>query len=106
MSKKLFWLFPVLFTMTALSQDIQVNRQNKTIAVTAEESTTADAEIAVLAIGYHNFAPVQDAAFRENVRVAERITQALLDAKVVVENIETDKFRLGHVNLMEGGLKK
>jgi uncharacterized protein YggE len=77
-----------------LGQDIQVNRQNKTIAVTADESTTADAELAVLAIGYHNYGVTQDGAFLENVRVADRITNALLDAKVPKANIETDKLQL------------
>lgn len=99
--RKILCLFPVLVAMAALCQDIQVNRQNKTIAVTADESTTADAEVAVLAIGYHNYAPTQDAAFRENVRAAEQITQALLQAKVAADNIETDKLRLGRTQADE-----
>ncbi len=83
------------------AQDIQVNRQNKTIAVTAEESTTADAEIAVLEIGYHNYGVTQDAAFQDNVRAAERITKALLDAKVPKANIETEKLRLARTEIDE-----
>jgi uncharacterized protein len=79
---------------TLLAQDIQVNRQNKTIAVTAEESITADAEVAVLAIGYHNYAPSQDVAFQDNVRASNRITDALLAAGVPKANIETGKLRL------------
>jgi hypothetical protein len=54
------FVFRILFLFLisgALAQDIQVNRQNKTIAVTADESVTADPEVAVLAIGYHNYAP-------------------------------------------------
>jgi uncharacterized protein len=84
-----------------LAQDIQVNRQNKTIAVTAEESTTANAEVAVLAIGYHNYGVTQDTAFQENVRGAERITKALLDAKVPKANIETDKLQLSRTEIDE-----
>jgi uncharacterized protein len=90
---KSLWLI-VLISVTCVGQDIQINRQNKTIAVTADDSVTADAEVAVLAIGYHNYAPTQEAAFRENVRAAEKIVQALLDAKVLTENIETDKLNL------------
>jgi len=101
MLKKLLWLFPAFISLTCLSQDIQVNRQNKTIAVTADESITADAEVAVLAIGYHNYAPTQDAAFRENVRIAEQITQALLQAKIASDNIETDKLGLGRTEADE-----
>ena len=99
---------PIFFTTTViaitgslLAQDIQVNRQNKTIAVTADESTTADAEIAALEIGYHNYGLTQDAAFRENVQAAERITKALLDAKVPKANIATEKLRLARPEIDE-----
>lgn len=84
-----------------LAQDIQVNRQNKTIAVTADESATADAEVALLAIGYRNYGVTQDATFQENVRAAERITKALLDAKVPKANIETDKLQLTRAEIDE-----
>lgn len=84
-----------------LAQDIQVNRQNKTIAVTADESITADAEVALLTIGYRNYGVTQDAAFRENVRVAEQIIKALLDAKVPKTNIETDKLQLTRAEIDE-----
>jgi len=97
MSKKLFWLSIVLISAGSLGQDIQVNRQNKTIAVTADDSITAEAEVAVLAIGYHNYAPTQDTAFRENVRAAEQIVKALLDFRVPAGNIETQSLRLSRV---------
>ncbi len=97
MTRKLLYLLPALVAASALSQDIQVNRQNKTIAVTAEESVTADAEVAVLALGFHNYGATQDAAFHENVRAAERITKAMLDAKIPEANIETEKLSLGPV---------
>ena len=99
-----FFLFTTTVIAVAgslLAQDIQVNRQNKTIAVTADESITADAEVALLTIGYRNYAVTQDAAFRENVRVAEQITKALLDAKVPKTNIETDKLQLTRAEIDE-----
>lgn len=70
MKRFLVTLAVIAITGSLLAQDIQVNRQNKTISVTADESATADAEIAVLAIGYHNYGPTQDAAFQENVRAS------------------------------------
>ena len=79
------------------AQDIQVNRQNRTIAVTADESITADAEVAVIEIGYHNYGPKEDAAFQGNVRAAGKITEALLAAGIPRANIETGKLRLGLV---------
>lgn len=101
MRSLLFTITVIAITGSPFAQDIQVNRQNKTIAVTADESTTTDAEVAVLAIGYHNYGLTQDAAFRENVRAAERITNALLDAKVPKANIETEKLRLARVEIDE-----
>jgi uncharacterized protein len=95
--KRSLWLALVLVATNCVCQDIQINRQNKTIAVTADDSVTADAEVAVLAIGYHNYGLTQDAAYRENVRAAEKIVHALLDAKIPAENVETDKLNLAHV---------
>ena len=93
MSVKILWLFPLMF-VTCFPQEIQVNRQNKTIAVTADDSIAADPEIAVLSLGYHSYAPTQDQAFRENVRVADQITRALLDTKIPEANIGTEKLQL------------
>jgi uncharacterized protein len=92
--KRFLFLIAVVSIPSLFAQDIQVNRQNKTIAVTAEESTTTDAEVAVLEIGYHNYGITHDAAFQENVTVAERVTEALLNAKVPKTNIETEKLQL------------
>lgn len=97
MSCKTLWIFLVLLGITCFAQDIQVNRQNKTIAVTADESITADAEVAVLSIGYHNYAPTQDQAFRENVRLADQITHALLQAKILEGDIESEKLQLSRI---------
>ncbi len=96
-----FMIGIVAITGSLFAQDIQVNRQNKTISVTADESAAADAEVAVLEIGYHNFGITQDAAFQENVRVAERITKTLLDAKVPKANIETEKLHLARTEIDE-----
>lgn len=81
----------------ASAQDIQVNRQNKTIAVTADESVTADPEVATIAIGYHNYAPTQDSAFQDNVRASDAIIKAVLAAGVNKSDIETEKLRLARI---------
>ncbi|MGB9072148.1 MAG: SIMPL domain-containing protein [Terriglobales bacterium] len=101
MKRFLFMIALIAISGSLFAQDIQVNRQNKTIAVTADDSVTADAEIAVLEIGYHNYAPTQDGAFYENVRVAEQITKAFLDAKIPKANIETQKLRLTRTEIDE-----
>jgi uncharacterized protein YggE len=99
MKKTALLLSLTLLGARAFAQDIQVNRQNKTIAVTAEESVTADAEVAVLAIGYHNYGLTQDSAFHENVRAAEKIASAILAARIPEGNIETEKLSLGRAQI-------
>ena len=100
MFKTISWLFSFLLVATVCHcQDIQVNRQNKTIAVTADDSVSVDAEVAVLEIGYHNYASTQDSAYRDNLRAAKRITDAVLEAKVPTANIETEKLRLDRAQL-------
>ncbi|HLW89184.1 MAG TPA: SIMPL domain-containing protein [Terriglobales bacterium] len=88
-------------TTCLVAQDIQVNRQNKTIAVTADESVTADAEVAELTIGYQNFATTQDVAFQDNVKIADHITKGFLDAGIPKQNVETEKLRLGRADIDE-----
>jgi uncharacterized protein YggE len=80
-----------------LAQDIQVNRQNKTIAVTADESVTADPEVAVLTLGHRDFAPSYDAAFQQNISASDKITKALMSVGVPIANIETEKLSLERV---------
>ena len=97
LSVSLFILLAFVVLLPAMAQEIQVSRQNKTIAVTAEESITADAEVAVVNIGYHNYGPTQDAAFQNNVRVSNEITKALLDAGIPKANIETQNLHLTRI---------
>lgn len=83
---------------TAWGQEIQVNRQNKTIAVLAEGSVIVEPEVATVTVGFNNYGLTNDAAFQENVRASNRITKALLDAHVAKESIETEAMRLGRVD--------
>jgi len=91
----------ILAPALAFSQEIQVNRQNKTIAVTADETAEANAEVAVLAIGYHNYSPTQGAAFQDNVHASNVISKALLDAGVSKDVIETQKLQLTMTDIDE-----
>ncbi len=98
MQQSTLLLLACAINLTAASgQDVQVSRQNKTIAVTAEDSIGADPEVAILAIGYHNYAATHADAFRENVRVSNGITQAVLNSSVPKANIETEGLTLDRV---------
>lgn len=77
--------------------NVQINRENKTISVVAEETVTADAEVAVVELGVHNEAVSKDMAFRENVQVAERVLKAILEAGVPKDRIETENLSLNRL---------
>lgn len=65
-------LWCILGLVSALGQQIVVNRQNKTIAITADDSVSVDPEVATITVGYQNYAPAKDAAYEENVRVSNK----------------------------------
>lgn len=90
-------LIALIFNLPTAAQQIEVNRQNRTIAVIAEDSITADPEIGFIVVGYHNYGPTKDAAFQDNVRVAKQITRTLSDANVPKETIETRTLELQRV---------
>ena len=66
----------------------------KTIEVSATEKIEVIAEIATLKIGCQNQAATKDGAYAENTRIANNVIQALLDAGVPKEAIETESLNL------------
>jgi len=83
-----------LVSLPAVGQQIQVNRQNKTIAITADESVSVDAEVATITVGYQNYALTKDAAYSESLRVSNEVTKALLNGGVPKSALETESVRL------------
>jgi uncharacterized protein len=79
---------------TALSQTVQVSRQNKTIEVTVTQRISVDAEVADVTIGCLEYGPTHDSAFQENLRVADQVVKALLAAGVPKENITSSRIDL------------
>jgi uncharacterized protein YggE len=80
--------------LPAFGQQIQVNRQNKTIAITVDESVSVDPEVATITVGYQNYAPTKDAVYGDNIRVSNEVTKALLNVGVPKSAIETESVRL------------
>jgi uncharacterized protein len=81
----------------ALAQDVQVNRQNRTIAVQVTETLEVEPELAIVRFGYHSFGLTQESAYQDNTRVASKIIDALLAAGLKKESIETESVNLGRV---------
>ena len=86
-------LLVCLLSQPFWAQNIDVNRTNKTISIMSEGSAEADAEVALVEVGHQNFGPTRDQTYQEAVQAASRITQALQQAGIPRENIETTRLR-------------
>ncbi len=80
--------------LAPLAQPQHVATDRKTIEISATEKTVVAADIATVKIGYQNLSATKDAAYGENTRVANKIIQAILDAGVPKDAIETESLRL------------
>jgi uncharacterized protein len=90
--------FGVLLAVSgAFAQDVQVSRENKTVAVTTAETLELEPEYGIVKLGFHNYAASQDIAYEDNGRLAAKIIKALLGAGVKKEDIETEAIQLGRV---------
>src|ERR1700678_2631183 len=77
------------FARIANTQTIQINRENKTIAISTTDEATATADIAAISIGFGIFRPDADAATIEGTRLSHTIMDALHKAGVEDRNIES-----------------
>lgn len=83
-----------LLAGNATAQAGDAGHAGKTIEITVTDKVQAIAEIATVKLGYENQAPSKDAAYSENIRVANKIVKGLLDAGVPKEAIETESLSL------------
>ena len=84
------------------AQDVQVNRANKTIEITATHTAKADADAASVVFGYQNYGPTREQVVEESTRMAARITKALTDAGVSRDALETEEIKLSRRNVEYG----
>lgn len=73
----------------AQAQVIQVDRNNRTIAVTATDHATATADIATVSIGFQLFAPDATTAYSQGSARSNAIVDALKKAGVPAKSIES-----------------
>ena len=78
-----------VLAITASAQQIQINKENKTIAITTSDEAEALADTAVLTVGFHIFGKDQDGTYAEASRTSNAIISALTSAGVPKEAIES-----------------
>lgn len=80
--------------IAALAQPQHATSDRKTIEITATQKVQVPADIATIKVGYQSLSPTKDAAYAENTRTANKIIQAILDAGVPKDAIETESLKL------------
>lgn len=98
-----FLLVSVFFSVLvsprlAFAQEVQVNRENRTIELQTESSIEVQADLVTITVGYHNFGPTNDVAYADNVRVADQILKAWTSVGVPEDQISTHSLSLSRVS--------
>ena len=78
------------FCSASSAQQIQINKENKTIAITTSDEAVALADTAVLKVGFHIFGKDQEGTYADASKISNAIMAALKSAGVANEAIESD----------------
>ena len=73
----------------ALSQSIEINRNNKTIAISTTDEATAVADVAAITVGFEIFGPDSGETYAEGGKLSHAILDALHKAGVKDDSIES-----------------
>ena len=74
----------------AQAPTIQVNRENRTIAITATDKVTAIADTAPVHVGFITYGPDKDAAYAAGSTLSNAIVKALTNAGIPSDAIESE----------------
>ena len=72
------------------AQQVQVNKDNRTVAVTATERVVVMADVATVHVGYLVYGKDKDSAYATGTQTSSAIIKALGDAGIPSEAIESD----------------
>jgi uncharacterized protein YggE len=76
--------------LPSVAQTIQVNKDNRTIAITATDKVIAQADVASVHIGFIAYGPDSDGAYANGSRISNAIHKALTAAGVAEDAIESE----------------
>ena len=80
------------------AQQIQINKDNKTIAITTSDQAETLADTAVITVGFNIFGKDQDATYADASRMSNAIIAALTSAGVAKDAIESQAQALSRLN--------
>ena len=74
----------------ASAQTIQINRENKTIAISTTDEATATADIAAITVGYEVYASNPDTAYTDGAKISRTVLDALHKVGIEDKSIESN----------------
>jgi uncharacterized protein YggE len=80
----------IAVTIPANAQTIQVNKDNRTIAITATDKVIALADTAAVHVGFIAYGPDSDAAYATGSRLSNAIIKSLTSAGIPSDAIESE----------------
>ena len=101
MRKNLLWFPLVLLIGVAQAQTIQVDKNNRTIAVTASDTATELADIATVTAGFEIYAPDAQSAYSQGSQLSNAIMGAVKKAGVQEKDIQSKEQQLTHTEFPE-----
>ena len=84
-----FVLSGIALTCFCAAQQIQINKENKTVAITTSGEAEALSDVAVVTVGFRIYGKDQDGTYAEASRTSNAIITALTSAGVPKEAIES-----------------
>jgi uncharacterized protein YggE len=84
--------------VAASAQTIQVNKENRTIAITTSDEAEAVADVAVITVGFSTYGADQDSTYADGSRISNAVIKALQDAGVKPEAIESANQSLSEID--------
>lgn len=84
------------------AQTIQVDKNNRTIAITATDKASAEADTAIVTVGFQVFAPDAATAYQKGAGISNAVMDALKKAGVPEKAIESKEQSLTHTEFPEG----
>ncbi len=88
---------PLFSIAPAHAQSIQVNKENRTISITATERVSTMADVAVVHVGFIVYGRDKDAAYNAGTQTSGAIIKALGGAGISADAIESDNQALAPV---------
>lgn len=72
------------------AQQIQINKENKTIAINTSSEASAFADVAVVSIGFNTYGKDQDATYADASKISNTIIEALTSASVPKDAVQSN----------------